>query len=39
MATPPMPVGMLREVPRVAIKRDLRTYPYLLGLPPKDVLQ
>jgi len=39
MAVPPTPVGMVREVPRLAIKRDLRTYQCLLGLPPKGVLQ
>ena len=36
---PSTPMGTLRAVPRVSIKRDLRAYQDLLGVPGKDVLQ
>ncbi len=35
LALPSTPIGMLREVPRLAIKRDLRTYQGLLDLLPQ----
>ena len=37
--TPSTPLGTLRAVPRVSIKRDLRAYQCLLGGPAKEVLQ
>jgi len=36
---PSTPLGTLRAVPRVSIKRDLRAYQCLLGVPGKEVLQ
>lgn len=37
--TPSTPLGTLRAVPHVSIKRDLRAYQCLLGGPAKEVLQ
>ncbi len=40
LAQPSTPLGMQREMPRLAIKRDLRAYQGLLGLlPDKEVVQ